>query len=302
MGAVFALGFTFTVVFIGVTIAVFGIGGEALFATLMVRGKRFGKPLLVVSAVVTRIGALVALTPMLLFGLIVTANFFPSSDFVKTETAIEFTDDTWESFTADGVTYVCIDDINSNWGPPHNVWTPVFHYIPDALVERYLSFNCYSIQNDSGYELIDADGWLYCKAEDKNAVLDYYLNESKRTYYFDTQYSDFGDYGEEDYRLPSEIENVLDELCSLDQKALELKEFTFYNDDEPDTISIDVISEDGAVVYDYLWLGYLNGQFYIFEYSDFPSDIDIDSNAMIYGLRLLPEDINEILVNYFWGV
>ncbi len=316
MGAVFALGFAFfafIVVFIGVTITLFGIGGEALFATLMVRGKRFGKPLLVVSAVVTRIGALVALIPIVFFGLIVGSNFTYPHDFVETEIAVELTDGYWGDFVADGATYTLLNDLGFAYETAQTANTPVFHYIPDEAIERHTSFNFYPIINDSGYELIVGEYSLYCRAEDKAAVTDYYSNCPKAYYHYASSYDGRGNYSTEYYRLDSTVESEIHALYSQGFDSLEFIEIVSYEKgsvyDTIDYVYIDVVSEDGAVLLDYVTIVNFKGTLYVLEYEDFAAELDAEDyfatpeyeRMSVYGLRVLPEATEALLKSYFIG-
>ena len=70
-----------------------------------------------------------------------------------------------------------------------------------------------------------------------------------------------------------------------------------------------MVSEDGAVLLDYVTIVNFKGTLYVLEYEDFAAELDAEDyfatpeyeRMSVYGLRVLPEATEALLKSYFIG-
>ena len=182
MGAVFGVVFFICLLILGVGGMLFSIAGIIIFSIFSKKGKRFAKPLKIISIVFLVICSLFTLIPTGFFTMIFAMNVLPPDDYVETEIVIEENGYQDQRFTANGIVYEVIDLYVDNEDYLDNA---IFSYKTSGLLNGSQCGNYYKVENINNFDLVcDWFGLLFSPIDEKQQVLDYYLSFENQDYYY----------------------------------------------------------------------------------------------------------------------
>lgn len=190
-GGIFAVsGIMFTLLGVGGLMILLGIIGIIIFALSIKKGKSYGVPLTIVSAVVTFFGFILTSIPVGFGIFLFLVNSQSDTGYVETDITIE--EDGYQDtrFTADGVVYEVLDLTMSY---SYSYGEAVFSYEESGFISMYGGGNYYRVENPHGFDLVtDGYGLLFCPEEDQEEIMDFYeTDESSVWIYEDPEYYDY---------------------------------------------------------------------------------------------------------------
>ena len=283
------LGLYIGIITLGVGILAFCVGAVItfLFSLIIKRKRHLGTALVIISAIISRVVLSLSLT---LFVPVLLSYTQTPSDFVLTDTPIEWRGDLDECFVADGQVYVRLDEIRPHDEVCKERMTPIFHYQPEEPLLRFSSYNCYAVENEHGFNLIYAGSYLYCPQDQLDSVVSYYLGEQECSYYV---YADgltydhvTGTWFGENYRINGRTPELLDELFLYDIGGLPVG-YTYDIREESDSpiINIVITSPDGIAIMDEIKLMVAEDRIFIWKAS-----VE-DGSGIQQNYRAIPEDV-----------
>ena len=238
-----------------------GIVGIILFNLARKKGKKFGKPLTIVSAVVLTLSVLITALPVGYGVFIYVMNLDNPDRTPQTEIIIQEETYQYERFTADGVVYerVEIDELS----PIYSEWEPAFSYVSKSIFgDTYGTYDKLIIEN--GFNIVAGDsGEVFCPVAEKEEVEAFYGDDNNYKWCYD-EYSIY-----EPIAVEDDGQKVLDELLkTYKSKPETVKVKIEYENFEKywfEQLSNDgVFSKNTIMVYEY------NGKYYM-EISDLTS-------------------------------
>lgn len=281
MGAISGLIFIIWILVLGLNGIGFSIAGIIVFSIFSRKGKRFAKPLKIVSIVLLIVSSLITVVPVGFFGIIVAMNVLPPEDYVETDVVIEENGYQDVRFTADGkvyeVLYLYVDSEDY-------IGKPIFSYKTSGILNGSQCGNYYLVENPNNYNLVcDWAGLLFAPVDEKKEVLEYYLSLENLDYYFV--------YGMEQKVLIDD--SFGSELSLFLSEDLSNKETTTFILETADTYEIETISKDGLIhISTHSFLCLNNSVYYIYESSFEDSKIKytvipLDEQLKAYFIKLI---------------
>lgn len=281
MGAISCLIFIIWILVLGLNGIGFSIAGIIVFSIFSRKGKRFAKPLKIVSIVLLIVSSLITVVPVGFFGIIVAMNVLPPEDYVETDVVIEENGYQDVRFTADGkvyeVLYLYVDSEDY-------IGKPIFSYKTSGILNGSQCGNYYLVENPNNYNLVcDWAGLLFAPVDEKKEVLEYYLSLENLDYYFV--------YGMEQKVLIDD--SFGSELSLFLSEDLSNKETTTFILETADTYEIETISKDGLIhISTHSFLCLNNSVYYIYESSFEDSKIKytvipLDEQLKAYFIKLI---------------
>ena len=273
MGAVAAVIFfivLFIFAFVGIALSIVGI---IIFSKLSKKGKRFAKPLSVVSIVVLIISIILSLIPTFFFAFIAYVNTIPPEDFIETEIVIEENGYQDTKFTADGTIYHSLDlEVFDH----SYIKEPIFSYKTSGFLNGSQCGNYYKVENANNYNLVcDYYGLLFAPEDEKQMVLNYYLEKSNQKW---------------SYFVEDQIVLIDDAIATLLSNQIEQDDYELVEFSAGDLEIIELVktSKDELILYDYHSLTIYDNKIYyvcsmMFEDEDvLYSAIELDNQVYEY--------------------
>lgn len=283
MGAIFGVIFFIWLLIVGLSGIELSIAGIIVSSIFSKKGKRFAKPLKVVSIILLTFCALITLIPTGYFSFIFVANTMPPEDYVETEITIEENGYQDERFTADGKVYEVIDLYVNNEDYLDN---PIYSYKTSGLLNGSQCGNYYAVENTNNFDLVcDWFGLLFAPIDEKQEVLDYYLSIENQDYYY-------YDYSKEESILIDE--NFTKSLNEFLSKDLSNEDAITSSLEDIDSYDIDVISSDKLIYVTSYYFVYLNDSMYYIYESTFIEDVGFEHTLILLDEQLKTHFINII--------
>ncbi len=195
-----------------------GIVGLILFNKARKKGKKFGKPLIAVSAVVLALSVLITVLPVGWGVFLFKVNTDIPDDYVETEIVIEENGYQEKAFTANGVKYECVEIEDVVACGEEYFSNPIFSYRTENFADRDLWGNYYKIENENGFNIVAGMfGQFFCPVDEKEKVTAFYNDDNNFAWWLcDNEYN-------QEKKVGHDGQKVLDELYKI-------------SDSKPDTI------------------------------------------------------------------
>lgn len=236
-----------------------GIVGTILFNKARKKGKKIGKPLTIVSAVVLSISILITALPFCAY-----VFFYVNApkESPKTDIIIEERVHQDERFTADGVVYeyIGIDNLEvlgDDFSEPLFSYEVKFYLFPS-------SWGCYyKLENDYGFNFVIDDnmGRIYCPADEKEKAREF-LNDNSRYEWHYNNYDSEADFDDVGKLINDDgqkfLFNLLDTYNSEPETIRIKAKFEDYNEYE-----FELYSKDNFFAKDVLTITEHKGKYYI---------------------------------------
>lgn len=232
-----------------------------IFYKKMKAGAGYGKPLMVISAVVLGISGTFLLLSGVFFAHSIYGNAQPKEDYVETGVFTEEKGFQEKNFTVNGVEYEVLDfEANDDFCMEYS--TPVFSYEPKDFWDGSQYGNYYRVDNNQNFDLIWSEyEYLYCPKEDKKKIESYYEQDISK-WYVDNE---FMEYVLLETETEQKIEEFLKDIVSNPPKD----EYIF---DDVEWIDIVKISSDHIVKKQTIGLAYVDHAMYYVESCDYDKD------------------------------
>ncbi len=185
-----------------------GIVGIVLSNFARKKGKKFGKPLIIVCSIILAINVVVTAVPVTFFTQMFIANTQPPENFVETAIVIEEDGYQDESFTADGVVYEVIDEFYV--GGDDYLSNPIFSYKTSGFMNGSQCGNYYKVENEKGFNLVTDDiGLLFCPIDEKEEVIKIYGNNDHYEWWIcDDDYTPSKKVGDEEQKIADKLYDI----------------------------------------------------------------------------------------------
>lgn len=184
-GGVFAFVVLMTILlFTGIGGIAAGIVGIILFNHARKKGKKFGKPLIAVSAVVLAWSVLITALPIGYGVFLYVMNSDVHDEYVETEIVIEENGYQGERFTADGVVYERLE-IGGMYPIGEEYFeNPIFSYKEERVEDGVLWGNYYELKNDYGFNIVVGNyDEIFCPVDEKEEIIEFFSDENNFTWW-----------------------------------------------------------------------------------------------------------------------
>jgi len=268
-----------------------GIVGTILFNKARKKGKKIGKPLIIVCSIILAINIVVTAIPIAFFTQIVIANTQPPENFVETAIVIEEDGYQDETFTADGVVYEAIYEFYVN-GEDY-LSNPIFSYKTSGFMNGSQCGNYYKVENEKGFNLVADDiGGLFCPADEMEEVFKFYGNNDYYDWWIcDDDYNPSKRVGEEEQKIADRLYELY-----LSNAPITTKEVDWEINEE---YWFDFASEDKLFIKDSLQIWKINSKYYI-QTSDFYGEEEVEmdgSKFKIEAIEIENVDVEKLIAS-----